>query len=715
MSVWVNMLRNLVPKSAPPTHARKRPRLLVALVASATFAATLAGGVASPGSQPAQAQIDAAPSAVIAATATDESNSINAERLVDGATGTSTAAAWQNPSPWRADSYPMTALLDLGGSYDLSGLEYFVGNLTQGQDRVSFEVSSEASGENFVPLVTISDGHQWNHWRTVDATSNSTRRVRIRFGDRHQRFNISEIRFSGTPSGGGGGDGDGDGDGDGGGGNPGDQPRSDVPGSSIVRSAGFGSFPSSHLSPTCVSLHNRYWVQGPGAKTGSNPNASENKAYHTWHPAITTHPDTSETCDFGHEHGTNPSHASAEVFELSGGWPAFGYAADVAAAAGGARHEDHVGHKVTVARFRAAIGNTAGSEPIYDAGFECNWLSKIHQGSSSLDAFANHLHEYYLTLQCADGLNAAGQMDGQTIGTSFSVKVMYTYGNPNEFNEVNCAGSDIANTPANEQTFDIGILTGPEGQSIPHAHQLSPTGNHSPNNREFVCASGVIYKSMEEVSQVDLWTEVIEIKRPNGHSAVMLQPYYIVKNPARIIEGYDRSLGEQPSRVVRTIDLCYGPNGLLDGLDFCQGAPAANPGWQSPASPFNGTLRAINFKSAPVQNDGGPPTFCTSASGLAVQDVPDEDGQCQPGNILQTVAPFDNNWNNGRYSYQGRSGNVQGSIWAQAPNGDFFASPPLGGGAYDPLGLGFEFLVDNRDPDDDLNGQSDGAHIRGEN
>ncbi len=693
------------PKQIYQRHRRPKERRLArvigVLAGAAALAASIATGVGPGTVQPADAQALAPLSGV---TVADGNHSAHAQRMLDGSVGTSDSDSWENTNPWAAANYPMTAVFDLGASYDLDSLEYFVGNLTIGRELIRFEGSSDSEGDSFSPVAEISSGHQWGQWHEVSISATSIRRVRVSFSDRYDRFNVSEVHFFGQLSTGGGGSG---------GGGTDSMPQDAPPGPDIVRSAGFGNFPSTHLTSSCVQLHNRYWVQGPGAGTNTNPSASENKAYHTWHPAITNHPESNEVCDFGHEHGTNPQHAPGDVFDLSGGWPAFGYAADVA---NGHRHEDHVGHKVSVAHFRASIGNAAAplDDPtvpgttdgaLYDAGFECDWLSKIHQGSHSLDAFANHLHEYFLTVRCLDGLNSQGVMDGQTVGTEFSVKVMYTYGKPNEFNEMNCGGG---------ATFSASALTGPEGQSVMPAHQLLPLGNHSPNNREFSCSSAVEWQTVEGIDQVDLWTQLIKIKRPDGHAALMLQPYYIVKNPARVIEQFDSASG--PSNVIRTIDVCYSDDGSRLIRPFCLGAPEAKPDWKSPDSPFNGTFRAINFKSAPVENAGGPARFCTTAFGFAVPSSGDEAvDHCGPGQILQTVAPFDNDWNNGRYSHEGHSGNVQGSIWSEAPNGDHFAAQPIGGGAYSPAGLGYEFIIDNRDPDDDLDGMSDGAHIRGEN
>jgi len=670
---------------------------------------------------PTLAGAQADPALITGTSATDLSNSVHAARLVDGITGTDDGASWQNPNPWQAENYPMVAEIDLGSTYQITSLRYFVGNLTQGQDDIRFEVSSDASGEDFHWLGRQDQGHQWNAWKTVELSGPWARRVRVIFSEQTDRFNVGELEVFGTPVGG-----------------PGtttstststptststtmtttsttttttippgddSMPRSAQPGPDIVRSHMFGNWPNDHLSAACIDLHDRYWVQGQNVGISDDPNHPDNVAYPTWHPAIETHPETGEVCDYGHEHGTSPLLAPADVFELSGGWPAFGYAATKA---GPPRHEDHVGHKVTVAKFRAAIGNGAGGETLYDAGFECDWLSKVHQGSHSMDAFSNHLHEYFLTVRCLDGENAQGVQDGQTVGTAFSVKVMFTYGRPNRFVEENCA---------EQRDFDVSVLTGPEGQNIMRAMRETPIGNNGSNDRAFVCSNALIDKTLNQngagpaqpVAYMDIWNELIKIESPDGSDAMTLQPYYMVKNSARVIEGFPT--GGTPSQVVRTIDLCYGDDGQLLTKALCADAPATNPGWKNPASPFNGALRAIHFKAIDLQNGNGPAVFCTNAFGRRVNDpLP-----CEPGNIEQRIASYTNDFNNGRYSYNGNQGLVAGSIWAEVVGGDRTTTQSLGGGAYAPNGIGFEFIVDNRFPDDDNNGVPDGANLRGEN
>lgn len=671
--------------------------------------------------------------------AVDGENSTDAARLVDGNTGFAPDQSWTNPAFWQATAYPMTATLELGALYEVDRIEYFVGNLQLGADQLQISVGEAAS--------VSTDDHTWNEWRSVDLGGATSDTIELRFDSPNERFNIAEVKVFGTvssveptptpiptatpvpptptpvapeatptpspeptatpsptptptPS-------------------PtptptgtiqpplGDQPQVGPPPAAIERAFGFDDWPTHSLSQTCRDRHDSYWVQGPDASDDLDPDDPQNLAYHTWHPALDVLDDGTR-CDYGHEHGTNPQAAGAAAFELSGGWPAFGYAAAHAAVGHGGmhRHEDHVGHKITVANFGAAIGNGANAhDTLYDAGFDCTWLSKIHQGSHSLDAFANHLHEYFLTLICGDG-------------TEFSVKLMYTYGEPDTFVEDNCS-QDVSWTTGNDTEFSSSILTGPSG-AVPGAHRYSPVGNNAPNSRGFTCASGVIWQDLSDVGWVDLWTELIKIQHADGSTALTIQPYYIVKNPARIIPPYN-GIQEQggpdqeyevPTEVVRTISLCYDDEtGARLSRPFCNGAPTIEPDWSDPSSPFNGALRATHFKSSDLQNGGGPSVFCTDPFGHATsQALP-----CPAGSIEQRAASFTNHWNDGSFSNGGQSGNIQGSIWSTTPQGASVNAEPRPGGGYFGYPLGHELIIDNRDPDDDFDGIPDGATIRGEN
>ncbi len=776
--------------------------------------------------------VSAAQVAIVSAS--DGQNSIHADRLIDGVTGTQGSVSWRNPNPWQAEYYPMTAVLDLGALYDLSSLEYFVGEINLGSDSIGFEYTANDTPTGFLPLVTVSSGNLWGQWTSVALAGQQARFVRLRFDSMWARFYVSEVHLFADRGGTGGGgtradlsisktdgvatytDGgqttytitvsnNGPDAADGasivdslpaslsgatwtcaasggatcgvssGSGNlaqtaslfpsggslvyqltatviagtvgvvtntatvsvpagvtdpdltnnsasdsnaamgtppASGQPQSGPPGPGVPLATGFGVWPTYDLIPYCVALHDSYWTLGP-----------DGKAYHTWHPAIDlTHPDpvTGTVCDFGHEHGNNPF--KSPLFAESGGWPPFGYAAESAVDENGVsfelycahlppgscqRHEDHVGHKVTVAHYRAAFGNGGNTgSTLRDAGFDCDWLSKIHQGSYTMDAFMNHLHEYFLTVRCQDG-------DSPQTSTAFSIKVLYTYGLPNQFKDIQGAQGGTVISDAASILDPNGI---PLGSVVMHTQTvpINPRGEH--NDREFRSPNGFVWAFMDDVSQVDLWTELISIDTGGGY--LDIQPYYGTKNPARVYNGNTIAY-PYTGRVVRTIDLCYDLNDPTVKLDrkYCEDAPPTKPAdWTDASSPFNGTLRSVNFKKLFLANEGGMDVFCTDAYGYHAHAEP-----CQAGEIRQTANVINNGWQGGQ------DGPTDDKYWLDSAGNKHFdeiaGSIPAGAvpipgtnpPEYVAPGLGFEWIVDNRDPDDDCDGIPDGAHIRGQN
>lgn len=444
---------------------------------------------------------------------------------------------------------------------------------------------------------------------------------------------------------------------------------------------GYTKWPSAHLTRGCRKLHDRYWTRGPLADATVDPATRlpsdvEYLAYHTWHPAIVRHP-AYGVCDFGHEHGNNPELAGDDMFSLFGGWPAFGY---VAAKNGYRRVEDHVGHKVTVAHFGAALGDggNTGSQ-LYDAGFECRWLSKIHQGSYSTDALRNHIHEYFLALSCTDG-------PGGTPGTRLSVKFLYTFGEANKFNSLGC----LPNPQSVKRVRDM------RGKRVRKTRITKPLPNEPLNGREFACYDALGWKDPAKLQQVDLWTQPISVER-GEFGSIFLQPYYIVKNPARMMKD---------SQSVRyTLDLCR----TIKKTGFCDAALAFQGEWNTAGTPFNGALRALNFKKvAMYSRENEPARWCTDAFGRGGSRLP----PCRKNEVEQYANPFWNGWDS--KTVNGKTGEVKGAWWTRDACGNLKTAERMNSG-YKSFGIGMEFVVDNRDPDDDCDNVSDGASLRGEN
>lgn len=160
-----------------------------------------------------------------------------------------------------------------------------------------------------------------------------------------------------------------------------------------------GIWSPSRFDSCPAALHNRYATRGPGGKL-----------YPGWHSPVVRNPATGRRCTFGHEHGRDPRGSDLYRWaarHLGGGIP-FGAASEAldayAAANPGTttRHEDHVGHKIEWQNDVRLLRRTRtdARRPI---GVTCDFLTKLHQGSHSPDAFANNAHELIYAVRCDDG------------------------------------------------------------------------------------------------------------------------------------------------------------------------------------------------------------------------------------------------------------------------------------------------------------------------
>jgi len=451
---------------------------------------------------------------------------------------------------------------------------------------------------------------------------------------------------------------------------------------------------------SCVDLHDRYWVKG-----------DDGKAYHTWHPAKVS------GCEFRHEHGDDP--ANSEILEYAGGYPPFGYAMEQQHISANNpnmhRHEDHFGHKVVVANnIRIAIGNSAAKDStIYDAGITCDWFSKIHQGSYSADALTNHLHEYFLNVKCDD--------THQAQPTAFSVKLMAPWGRPDHIKSFYGGYHDIS--PVTQTVMSL--LKNPWDNSadpILPPHISSPQGVGNDGNREIDSFSSLQWKDWNNgsIAQPELWVigkhgdgAMKTVDAPNGNY-ITFAPYYTIKNPAR-------TLGVPDNTLVRTVGLCYNKintsfyvrkSGAGGAADFCSIVdevlnedPSINY-WKSPNSPFNGTVRGVNFKGIGIRNEGGSSTFCTDAFGRNATNLP-----CSSSQIKQKAATINNYWQeqNATNCIKDTSnhchnmplqGTLERATMEWVASGRYWETTkgkaiPLGGSSYKAPGIGFEWIINN--------------------
>ncbi len=468
------------------------------------------------------------------------------------------------------------------------------------------------------------------------------------------------------------------------------QPQVDVP-SAAVRSASFGHWihklddeMTARIGQRCVDLHDRFWVTGP-----------DGDAYHTWHPA------SYDGCEFGHEHGDDAG--GSDSFDYAGGYPPFGFAMSQQ----GVRHEDHFGHKITVANdIRLSIGLSSGENDypnIYDSGITCDWMSKIHQGSYAADALTNHLHEYFLTVRCDDVHQGAN--------TEFSVKLLAPFGNPNQFDYAGLG--DITDVMANVES-QITNIDGSEIDAVKPPHLTVHSGEGG--GRGVSGFPALQWHPMHNLAEPELWSmhsDRAHVETPNG-GGVKFAPYYIIKNMAR-------TLDPQPDGsfdVVRTVDLCYSGGTRVPG-PYCSALPETQPAddyWKSTDSPFNGSMRAVQFKGFGLTNDGGPEFFCTDPFGKSATAAP-----CGDGQVPQRASQIRNWWQEQSGGVVGNPGwtcitDVDGVCHHRALGGSVMkaryidnngvievvngglADPYINGNGqvdgYEPAGIGHEWVVD---------------------
>ena len=377
----------------------------------------------------------------------------------------------------------------------------------------------------------------------------------------------------------------------------------------------------------------------------------------------------------GHEHGDNPF--ESPLFEYSGGWPAFGslmemfneYEADEEH-----RHEDHFGHKVTVATYRATIGNPPNSgAAVYDAGFYCHFLSKIHQGTYSNDALTNQLHEYFINVRCDDnpvGLENRILTDMSVedrfanpdyIKTAFSFKSMLPFGAPDQIEE-RCAQTLL-------EYDDINSLLDPPmlmHSRTPNINVDDIDGSNALNDRSIGCikdgAHTYDYGLPDTNTTLDLWTQPRKIKAPDGSGSgagVMFQVYYAVKDALRL---YDRNT----EQIRYTVDICKDLQNANGGFyRFCDGV-TPNMNWYDPDSPFKGAFRAVHFKRFAIDDNSSsrPEAFCTNSFGRETTSA-NSNGECPAGFVVQKLKPFDgkNNWNYFTNPVTDVSGGITGSLY----------------------------------------------------
>jgi hypothetical protein len=358
---------------------------------------------------------------------------------------------------------------------------------------------------------------------------------------------------------------------------------------------------------TCPTwLHDTYAVVGP-----------DGRRYPTWHPPSVVNPETGRGCTFGHEHGRDPR--ASRVLGLiarqlrgrsaAGAGVPFGLAneaLDIYAAqhpGSPTRHEDHVGHKIEwqngVQLQRIVNGRRK------NIGVTCDWLTKVHQGTHSADAFGNDVHELLYAVHCSDG-------------TQIVADLLARFGPVNRFTR-SCDNA----TPVDPGTTH----TLPGGEA---GARLIPD---RPCVEQYLLVGDGAFSDFSRGLYED-WISGNHLRTADGRDLAYFDPHFAVFNPARY---YDPS---QAGQLGRTITSCFEheANGNRAHGGVCDeiGAATTPIAWDEPASPFNGSHRETYFNQTTIDNPGGPTRWYTDPYGQNGSTAP------FPGAVCQLIGAVDN-------------------------------------------------------------------------
>lgn len=421
--------------------------------------------------------------------------------------------------------------------------------------------------------------------------------------------------------------------------------------------------------PSCSSaLHDTYFVVAP-----------DGHRFPTWHPPVVTDPTTGADCAFGHEHGRDPrgsalwqtrqvqrafyfdANANGRMDADEEAWAGlpFGYVnarADEWFEAQGIatmRHEDHVGHKVEWANGEPDIASHAMSrEPdtgvwigqlgngvmSRDTGMRCFFLSKVHQGTSTPDAFRHNLHEvlYFQDCRhvtdlakCLDGAGLEGCPDTHRQNARVSLAVLQPFGRSGGFTAFRPLCGD-------ERRMDPRDFVA-TGHSLYSRDYPDGKGDREIATRECVERGFLVDQTRFSGNMYEAWPAELAITEAGGRPVAQgLAVLFDVNDAARYyypeatkrLRGYDREHPELAGTDLGyTHDLC---TEQLDGRRarhvLCDDSAAAAGGervaWDDPRAAFRGLNRGMYFNPAVLDNAGGPTVWYTTPFGDRASKTP---------------------------------------------------------------------------------------------
>ncbi|WP_433304686.1 hypothetical protein ACQP2F_15865 [Actinoplanes sp. CA-030573] len=338
---------------------------------------------------------------------------------------------------------------------------------------------------------------------------------------------------------------------------------------------------------TCSkSFHDTFWVYGP-----------DGKVYPTWHPPVAVDPATGKKCTFGHEHGDDPSKSAIKDVDLP-----FGYINEQLEDQdpNHPRHEDHVGHKVTL------VNNV-----VQDDGTKCSALVKLHQGTHSADAFTNNMHEVMYYISCTDGLRVVNRsMHHFGVAGTLSAK---------------CIGDVRVGDPTPSTSIQVPNESGRKIGSTACLPGILQT------IREGKDASSQLYDLLREdwftgrnvalhVDNSGQYHTYWGQQGFNHNDRQLLQfgtgTYFQVDMPSRLFD-------DQTKALYRTVNICKIPEIADKNPCFFQNRAGNDIPWDDPRSAFNGSVRTVHLDTVNLCNRTDQTEFYSNAMGTELRPRPD--------------------------------------------------------------------------------------------
>jgi hypothetical protein len=404
------------------------------------------------------------------------------------------------------------------------------------------------------------------------------------------------------------------------------------------------------------AVHDSYFVIGP-----------DGLRYPTWHPPVATDPATGRECAFGHEHGRDPRRSQlwktrqvqqAFFYDANGngsmdadeeawaGLP-FGYAntqSDVWFKAQGIetmRHEDHYGHKVEWANDETDIATHGMSEVKdagvwmgkngdgivqHDSGMRCYFLGKVHQGTSTPDAFRHNLHEVMFFQdcrvkadldRCTDAHDLSTCPDTSSKNARVSLVTLHPFGEGGGFTRfAPLCGEERRLDPKDRIAVGHSALS----KSYPGGD-----GDREIPTRDCIERGFLVTEPTFSGNLYEAWPASLGVHNDSG-TAIVEGPHLLFDVNDAVRYYYPESLKAERGYAARrpelagtdlgyAQDLCreaLGPRRARYGL--CDEADET-VSWDDPRAGFRGLNRGMYFKAVVIRNAGGPAVWYTDPFG----------------------------------------------------------------------------------------------------